>query len=107
MALSPIDPLNYAMLSTRALADAVRGRYERAITWSDEAIRQPTAHAHIFLIAALVNQLGGQHEAAARHARRVREMDPVYSLDAFFQAFQFRDPATREKFIAALKDLGI
>ena len=44
IALSPIDPLNYAMLATRALSHAVGGDFVSASDWAASAVRSPNAH---------------------------------------------------------------
>ena len=59
ISLSPIDPLNYAMLATRAMSHIARGDYEAAVSWAERATNAPNAHIHIRAIAALTHQLAG------------------------------------------------
>ena len=106
MALSPIDPLNYAMFATRGISHIVRGEYDRAIEWTDLAIRQPTAHVHIFMIAALANELAGRHDVALKHAATVRKKDPHYNQSNFIRMFTFRDDNTAATLQAALDQLS-
>ena len=50
--LSPIDPLRYGMLGTRALTYIVDGNYEEAARWAEKAAHAPGAHHLIAMIAA-------------------------------------------------------
>ena len=106
MSLSPIDPLTYAMNGTIALSHVVRGDYEKAIPWSTKALTEPTAHVHMWLIAAMVHQLAGQTEAAAKFAAKVRKMRSGYSQDQFLQVFAFRDEQTLGRCKQALHQLA-
>lgn len=106
IALSPIDPLNHAMCGTRALSHIVRGNYQEAVGWANQAAKHPTAHAHLFLIGALANELVGDRDAASQFWNRVRQFDANYTADDFFQSFQFRDEATRDAIRGALHRLA-
>lgn len=107
MSLSPIDPMSYAMRGSLALSYVVRGDYEQAVPWVVKALNEPTAHVHLWLIAALVHQLAGREEAAARYAAGVFKRCPNYSQDQFFRVFPFQDPETLELCKQALVELGI
>ncbi|PWW02248.1 DNA-binding winged helix-turn-helix (wHTH) protein [Hoeflea marina] len=104
--LSPIDPLNYAMLATRALTRSVRGNHEEAALWADRAAQSPNAHAQIFAIAAFANELIGEREKAMAYARHTRSLNPRYSIADFTTTFTFRDPALLGTIRAALTRLG-
>lgn len=106
MALSPIDPLRYAHLATRAFACIVLGQHELACQWAEQGARAPNAHVHIFVIAALANELAGRHAAAVAWANDVRQRMPTYSVEHFFRAFPFRDAATCANIGSALARLG-
>jgi tetratricopeptide (TPR) repeat protein len=107
MSLSPIDPLRYAHLATRAFACLVQGDHAAACDWVERAARAPNAHVHIFVIAALVNELAGNRSAAETWATEVRRRMSTYRQDLFFKAFPFRDPSTRDMIRGALDRLGI
>jgi len=107
MALSPVDPLHYAMLATRALSYIVRQDYDAACSWADRAAREPNAHVHIRTIAALAHELAGDHTAAEKWASEIRRTSPGYKQDQFFQAFPFREEDTLAIAQAALKRLAI
>lgn len=107
ISLSPIDPLNYAMLATRALSHIVRGDYETAVTWAERATKAPNAHIHIHTIAALAHQLAGKNELAKLDADRIRQSNQSYCKADFFKAFQFTGDETRSLATAALARLGL
>lgn len=107
ISLSPIDPLHYAMLATRALSYIARADYAAAGVWAERAANAPNAHVHIRIIAALAHALAGDRAAAERWASEVRRGDPRYDKSRFFKAFPFTDEGTLAKAKAALKRLGL
>jgi len=107
MSLSPIDPLHYAMLATRALTHVVRAEFEAAVEWVDRAARSPNAHIQIFTMAAFVHELTGQSCRAADYVVRVKRTNPTYRRSDFLMSFPFRDEKTRGQVDAALARLGL
>ncbi len=106
ISLSPIDPFNYAMLATRALTHSVRGNYATAAKWADRAVLSPNAHVQIFTIAAMMNELIGNRQKAAKYANQVRQADPGYTKSHFLKSFPFRDPDARREIERCLERLG-
>ena len=100
--LSPIDPLNYAMLGTRAWSHIVRGNYSEASRWADQAVQSPNAHFQIFVIAAVANELSGEAQSAKRHAARLRQINPRFEHTDFFDAFPVQPVDTRRRVSDAL-----
>lgn len=107
ISLSPIDPLNYAMLATRALTHCVRGNYPTATEWAERALRSPNAHVQIYAIAAIANELSGNRSRAADHVAQIRRMRPDYERAAFRSYFPFPEGDTRRKVEEALHRLGL
>ncbi|MCP5236041.1 MAG: winged helix-turn-helix domain-containing protein [Zoogloeaceae bacterium] len=106
MSLSPIDPLRYAHLATRAFSYLVQGNYVAACEWAEQGARAPNAHVHIFVIAALVNELAGNRAAADSWAAEVRRRADGYQPERFFKSFPFRNQGTRETIMGAFLRLG-
>jgi TolB-like protein/Tfp pilus assembly protein PilF len=106
MNLSPLDPLYYAMLGTRAFTHLVRGDTDEAARWAERAARAPGAHVLISMIAVAAHALCGSHERATRWAKDVRARHPSLTRTDFFRSFPFSDAGTRERITAALRRVG-
>jgi TolB-like protein len=106
IALSPIDPLNYAMLATRALGLFARGELDEAAAWALRATSAPNAHVHIDAIGAFTNAASGNQRQAEACAARVRERQPAYGSGDFLASFPFHDGETRAAIARALHRLG-
>lgn len=107
IALSPIDPLNYAMLATRALTHSVRGDHAMAAEWAERAVHSPNAHVQIYTIAAFANELIGNRRKAEDYAAYIRRFHPGYSRSAFLRAFPFRGAETRKEIEGSLRRLRL
>jgi DNA-binding winged helix-turn-helix (wHTH) protein/tetratricopeptide (TPR) repeat protein len=107
MTLSPIDPLSYAMLATRALTHCIRGNHAMAAVWADRAVKAPNAHIQIYTIAAIANELIGERSKAAVYVDHIRRAHPGYGMADFVKSFPFRDPATQALVRQALQRLGL
>ncbi|MEZ5891036.1 MAG: BTAD domain-containing putative transcriptional regulator [Xanthobacteraceae bacterium] len=94
-ALSPYDPLLFAMLATRAIALMRLGEYEEAAEWGRNAAARPNAHAHIMAISALCGVLAGRTEEARGVVASLLQGHPGYGIDHFFAAFRFDPPLTK------------
>ena len=94
-ALSPYDPLLFAMLCTRAIAHLRLGEYEEAAEWGRSAAARPNAHAHITAISALCMALAGRTEEARASVAALRQGHPGYGIDYLFAAFRFDPPLTK------------
>jgi TolB-like protein len=107
MLLSPLDPLRYAMLATRALSHLVREEYEQAAHWGERGAREPGAHALIAVIAAACHALNGDDARAQAWCRDAERRQPSVSCQRFFQSFPFVDPALRKEIAGALQRSGL
>jgi len=106
MRLSPLDPLYYAMLGTRAFTHIVEGDNENAALWADRAARSPGAHVLIAMVASVAQALAGNETAAREWARQVKERNAILTTDDFLRAFPMRPEPVRTRIAAALKGLG-
>ncbi|MEL1250814.1 winged helix-turn-helix domain-containing tetratricopeptide repeat protein [Aurantiacibacter gilvus] len=105
--LSPLDPLAYAMVSSRSLTHLQMGDIERAAELGTKAAMMPGAHKHIELIAGVTAQLAGRPEEAAMWLAKVKAADPDFKVETFFQSFPFARTAGREVIERCMKDLGL
>jgi DNA-binding SARP family transcriptional activator len=103
--LSPFDPLQFAMLASRALAHVRLGEIEEAAEWAVKATGRPNAHSHILAIAAQCLALAKRHDDARRFVARLRERFPNYTVEEFLRAFRFT-PETVKLFRQGARQIG-
>jgi hypothetical protein len=87
MRLSPLDPLHYAMVGTRAFIHMMQGEDTEAADWAERAARAPGAHVLIAMIAIAAHALAGDTVKATAWAANVRACNPALGRDDFFRAF--------------------
>lgn len=105
--LSPLDPMLYAMLGTRALSLSMESRDDEAARWAVRAATAPGAHHLIQVIAVATNQMAGKSGEAADWAKRLLDQRADFKQDQFFRSFPFRDDTFRTRFSDALRKHGI
>jgi TolB-like protein len=106
MRLSPLDPLHYAMLATRALTHMASNEDEQAAHWAERGARSPGAHVMIGVIAAAAHTLVGDTARATFWADNVRQRNQALNREIFFRSFPMRSAAMRAKMDRALVELG-
>ena len=106
MRLSPLDPLHYAMLATRAFTHMVLGEDAEAAQWAERGARSPGAHVLIAMIAAAAHELVGDKNRAAFWAANVRERNSSLTRASFFRAFPMKVDAMRTRVDRALAGMG-
>jgi hypothetical protein len=102
--LSPFDPLQFAMLGSRALSHLRIGERDAAAEWGVRAASRPNAHGHILAIAAMTLALANRRDEARAFIARLRQKLPSYTVEDFLRAFHFEPEA--EKIIRAGAKLG-
>lgn len=106
MRLSPLDPLHYAMVGTRALTHMMQGEDAEAADWAERAARAPGAHVLIAMIAVVAHALAGNPAKANAWTENVRSRNPALSRDDFFRAFPMQSATTRARVSKALAMFG-
>lgn len=106
MRLSPLDPLHYAMVSTRAFAHVAANEDAEAAVWAERGACSPGAHVLIALIAAATHTLVGDKVRAGYWADNVRRRNATLTREMFFQAFPMRLDSMRTRYDSALLKLG-
>lgn len=107
VSLSPLDPLQYAMLSVQAMSKIMLEEFDAARLLTEKAIQSPGAHFYIALIAACAEELEGRRGAAERRLYQARVRRPDVTIAMFLQAFPFRDKVMRQTMVGALNRLGL
>jgi tetratricopeptide (TPR) repeat protein len=87
-ALSPMDPLLFGMLASRALALLRLGRYDEAVEWAQRASARPNAHVHSRAIAMFCLALAGRTGEARQVLGEIQRTQARYGVADFMQAFQ-------------------
>ena len=106
MRLSPLDPLYYAMLATRAFSHMVMGEDAEAAEWAGRAAHSPGAHVLIALIAVAAHALAGDAIRAASWAANVRSRNPALTRSDFFRAFPMQSDTTKARVSKSLARFG-
>jgi TolB-like protein/Tfp pilus assembly protein PilF len=106
MRLSPLDPLHYAMVATRAFTHIAMGEDGEAANWADRAARSPGAHVLIALVATVAHTLKGDAAQAGHWAANVRSRNASLSRDDFARAFPMKLDAMRQRILHALAQQG-
>jgi TolB-like protein len=104
-ALSPFDPMQFAMLATNAMSHLRLGRYDEAANWALKAIARPNAHKHISAIAAHCLAAANRLDEARAIIALIRRSDPAYSIDHFLAAFRY-DRDTTDLFRSGAQRIG-
>ncbi len=104
--LSPFDPLQFAMLASRALAHVRLGEFDEAADWAVRATARPNAHAHILAIAAECLALADRRDEARGFVARIRNRLPAYGVEQFLRAFRFA-PDTESLFRRGARRVGL
>jgi DNA-binding winged helix-turn-helix (wHTH) protein/tetratricopeptide (TPR) repeat protein len=107
MRLSPLDPLHYAMLATRAFTHMAVGEDAQAAHWAEHAARSPGAHVLIAMIAAAAHLLCGDAARAAYWAANVRERAAALTRADFNRVFPMKSDSMRVRVSQALAQLGL
>lgn len=106
MALSPLDPLHYAMLATHAMSYLNEGDFEQAADWAERGARAPGAHHHAAVTAAVASDLAGRPDRADFWVTDVRRRRPDMNAANFFRAFPFAETHARSRLADTLRRFG-
>jgi len=106
MRLSPLDPLHYAMLATRAFTHIASNEDAQAAHWAERGARSPGAHVLIGMIAAAAHALAGDAARAAFWADNVRQRNDTLTREVFFQSFPMKSELMKLRMDQALIQVG-
>jgi TolB-like protein len=106
MRLSPLDPLYYAMLGTRAFTHMAMGEDAAAAYWAERAGRSPGSHVLVAMITLAAHALAGNTDRAEWWAANVRERNPTLTRDDFFRAFPIKPETMKTRVSGALARFG-
>ena len=107
MRLSPLDPLYYAMLGTRAFTHLAVGEDADAADWAEQAARSPGAHVLIAMIAGAAHALNGDATRAAYWAANARERNAVAQPRGFLPLLSHEVGCNARPRVAGAGRLGV
>lgn len=88
-ALSPFDPMLFAMMGARAMGLMRLGRHDEAADWAVKAAARPNAHVHILAIAQYCLALADRGHEARQLAASVQRAQPGYAVEDFLASFHY------------------
>jgi tetratricopeptide (TPR) repeat protein len=105
--LSPLDPMIWAYLASKAIALVLLGRFEEAVALSQRSQQQ--ANSAIFSHLAEISALGhlGRGADAREAMSRARKKKPDLSIAYVDQTLPITDPRCREVFLEGLRMAGV
>lgn len=106
MRLSPLDPLHYGMVGTRAFTHMMQGEDAQAAAWAERSARAPGAHVLIAMIAMVAHAMAGDPAKAEAWKQNVLERNPSLRSADFFRAFPMQSVTTRARVAKVLADHG-
>lgn len=106
MRLSPLDPLYYGMLGTRAFSHIAQGEDAEAAAWAERAAHSPGAHVLIAMIAVAAHAMCGDEPRAAAWTANVRARNSSLTREDFFRSFPMKSAAMRTRVSSALARCG-
>lgn len=105
--LSPNDPVMSAFMASKAIALALAGELDEAVSWSrrSQEYHQPAVFTHIGEVCAL--GLAGRDGEAADAIRRARLTMDDLSVSHLSRVFPITDIATAKRFLKGLRLAGL
>jgi TolB-like protein/class 3 adenylate cyclase len=106
--LSPLDPLGYMFKAALAFAHTVAGRYEEAMEWADQSLREQERFVpSIRYRAALCGHLG-RVEEGREWLRRLLDVRPGLTVAMYLrEASTYQPPEIRAIFADGFRRIGL
>jgi adenylate cyclase len=105
--LSPLDPMMWSFLASKAIALVLLGQFEEAVTLSQHSQRQATSA--IFSHLAEISALGhlGRSDEAREAIARAQQQKPDVSIAYVDEMLPITEPLCRQTFLAGLRKAGL
>jgi TolB-like protein len=107
MRLSPLDPLFFGMLNGMAAAHFLAGRYDKASSWAEKALRDHPNYLPALRMSAASNALAGRLAHAQRAMARMRRFDPALRVAGLKDVVPFREPEDCARYTHGLRRAGL
>jgi len=107
MRLSPLDPLFFGMLNGMAAAHFLAGRYDKASSWAEKALRDHPNYLPALRMSAASNALAGRLAHAQKAMARMRQFDPGLRVTGLKDVIPFRGPEDCARYVQGLRTAGL
>jgi adenylate cyclase len=108
MRLSPVDPRIFAWQYYTALAHLSAGRYDEAVSWAEQALRENPNMSSPIRVAAVSRALSGRVAEARQIMERIRQLDPELRLSNLGDILPpFRRAEDRARYVDGLRRAGL
>jgi TolB-like protein/Tfp pilus assembly protein PilF len=108
MRLSPLDPAFHAMQAAMASAHFVAGRYDKAASWAEKALREQPNNLDVIGSLALSLALAGKLDAARATMANLIRLSPERRLSNINDRLSpYRRPEDRAKVVKAARLAGL
>jgi hypothetical protein len=107
MRLSPLDPLMFGMHSGMAFAHFFAGRYGKAATWAEKALRDQPNWVPALRTAAASYALAEQPEKAQRAMAHMRQSAPEIRLSNLKDLMPLRRSDDLNRLVEGLRNAGL
>ena len=107
MRLSPLDPLGYLFKSALAFAHTVAGRYEEAIEWADQSLREQERFVPSIRYRAALCGLLGRVEEGRDWLRRLVDARPGLTIATYMREASYQPPEIRTIFADGFRKIGL
>jgi adenylate cyclase len=105
--LSPLDPLGYMFKSALAFAHTVAGRYEEAIEWADQSLREQERFVPSIRYRAALCGLLGRVEEGRDWLRRLVDARPGLTIATYMREASYQPPEIRTIFADGFRKIGL
>jgi TolB-like protein len=107
MRFSPLDPEMFRMQAGMAMSHLFAGRFDLALSWGEQSLRQLPSFVFVVLIIAACHGLAGQVEQARDAADHLRKLDPAFRISKLDGWIPIRRPEHRASLSNGLRLAGL
>jgi TolB-like protein/class 3 adenylate cyclase/tetratricopeptide (TPR) repeat protein len=107
MRLSPLDPLNFRAQGGIAFAHFLAGRYDEAIRWAQNALRERPNYLAAIRELAAASALAGRLPEAQRAMAQLRQIDPTVRISGVKDWVPLRRPDDLKRLQEGLRKAGL
>ena len=105
--LSPQDPQMFAMQTATAFAHFLSGRYDKALSWAETALREQPNFFIGTCVAAASGALAGKIPEAEKAMARLRQLNPNLRISNLKELLPIRRPQDFDRWADGLRRAGL